>query len=241
MRPLPSTFTVVNVYPHDRQAFTQGLLYHDGVLYESTGIEGQSTLRRVELSTGTVLQRHVVPRPFFAEGLALHGDRLFQLTWQQGIAFVYDRQSFREVARLTYTGEGWGLAHDGQRFILSDGSSTLRFLDSSTFQETGRITVRDAGAPVRDINELEIVKGEIFANIWHSHRIARIDPGSGQVRGWVDLAGLLAPGDVDNTEAVLNGIAYDEAGDRLFVTGKLWPKLFEIRLKPAGEPAPSGR
>jgi glutamine cyclotransferase len=233
----PSTpvhgYRIVKVYPHDPRAFTQGLVFRDGVFYESTGQVGQSSFRKVEPSTGRILQQVSVAPPHFAEGLAEAGGRFVQLTWQGGVAFVYDRKTLARVTTFEYSGEGWGLAHDGTRFILSDGSPALRFLDTNTFQEIGRVTVRDAGRPVEDLNELEFVRGEILANVWHSNRVARIDPSTGDVRGWIDLAGLLRPGEVTDPEAVLNGIAWDEAADRLFVTGKLWPKVFEIRIDPA--------
>jgi glutaminyl-peptide cyclotransferase len=189
-------------------------------------------LRKVKLETGEVLERHRLDDRYFAEGLAVWRDQLVQLTWQNGLGFVYDRATFKSVRTFKYTGEGWGLTDDGRALILSDGSPTLKWFDPATFQETGRITVRDAGTPVQQLNELEFVKGEILANVWHANRIARVDPATGEVKGWIDLTGLLRAGEVADSEAVLNGIAYDEAGDRLFVTGKLWPKLFEIRLVP---------
>jgi glutaminyl-peptide cyclotransferase len=227
-----SGYEIVNVYPHDPKAFTQGLVYREGFLYESTGQFGQSTLRKVKLETGEVLERHRLDDRYFAEGLAVWRDHLVQLTWQNGLGFVYDRATFKSVRTFKYTGEGWGLTGDGRALILSDGSPTLKWFDPATFQGTGRITVRDAGTPVQQLNELEFVKGEILANVWHANRIARVDPATGEVKGWIDLTGLLRAGEVADSEAVLNGIAYDEAGDRLFVTGKLWPKLFEIRLVP---------
>jgi glutaminyl-peptide cyclotransferase len=224
-------YEVVRQYPHDPEAFTQGLLYRDGFLYESTGLNGRSSLRKVRLETGEVVQQHKVPDEYFAEGLADWGTQLIQLTWVTNVAFVYDIGSFKELRRFPYAGEGWGLTHDGTRLIMSDGTPNLRFLDPSTFQEQVRFTVRDSGGPVDDLNELEYVKGSIYANVWTTDRIAIITPGTGLVTGWIDLAGL-------NTrrrpagDDVLNGIAYDAAGDRLFVTGKLWPALFEIRLRP---------
>ena len=225
-------YRVINVFPHDSRAFTQGLIYRDGVLYESTGQFGQSTLRRVELTTGRVLQQHALDPKYFAEGLTEWRGKLLQLTWQTGIGFVYDRETFKLERTFEYKGEGWGLTHDGKRLILSDGSSALRFFNPDTFQETGRVVVRDRGKPLDQLNELEYMKGEIFANVWHSTRIARIAMPSGEVTGWIDLTGLMPPRDVgNNPDAVLNGIAYDAAGDRLFVTGKLWPRLFEIRLE----------
>ena len=198
---------------------------------ESTGQEGRSSLRRVELETGKVLQRVDVPSPYFAEGITLLKGKIFQLTWQHQRGFIYDEKSFKRTGEFTYTGEGWGLTTDGESLILSDGSNHLRFLDPEKFQVTKTITVLDGRAPVNELNELEYVQGEIFANIWHDQRIARIDPDSGRVTGWLDMTGLLRPGEVTDEEAVLNGISYDEKANRFFVTGKLWPKVFEIRLK----------
>lgn len=224
------TYEIVNIFPHDPSAYTQGLVYHQGVLYESTGLNGSSSLRKVELQTGRVLQRINVPAQFFAEGLALFNNKLFQLTWQSHSAFVYDLNSFQVLNTLTYTGEGWGLTHDGRVLIMSDGTNQIRFLNPDTFAVQRVINVLDNGRPIQQLNELEFIKGEILANIYQTDRIARIDPQSGQVTGWINLAGLLPYEDRARGVDVLNGIAYDEAADRLFVTGKLWPKLFEIRL-----------
>lgn len=223
-------YEIVRVYPHDPQAFTQGLVFADGFLYEGTGLNGQSGIRKVKLENGEVLQVQRLEARYFGEGIAVVGDTIVQLTWQAGAGFVYDRTSFERMRTFTYRGEGWGLAYDGTRLIMSDGTASLRFLDPKTLQETGRMEVKDGGRPVDDLNELEVVKGEIFANVWNHHRIARIDPKTGEVRGWIDLRGLLDPKDAAGVD-VLNGIAYDAAGDRLFVTGKLWPKLFEIRIR----------
>jgi glutamine cyclotransferase len=224
-------YTLVKTYPHDRDAFTQGLQYLDGVLYEGTGLRGRSSIRRVDLETGKVLQRHDIPAQYFGEGITVWKAELFQLTWQSGVAFVYDRETFAPRRTFRYTGEGWGLTHDGTGLIMSDGTDALRFLDPATFAERRRVTVTAAGQPVRDLNELEFVKGEILANVWQTDTIARIEPKTGRVTGWIDLTGLLTPRERATTD-VLNGIAYDAAGDRLFVTGKLWPKLFEIRIVP---------
>lgn len=224
-------YEVVNAFPHDAEAFTQGLIFHDGALVESTGLERRSTLRRVELQTGKVLQKVDVPRDFFAEGLTLFNGKLYQLTWKGEKGFVYDPQTFEKTGEFTYTGEGWGLTHDAESLILSDGSDKLRFIDPSTYRVRRTVGVADGGRPVFALNELEYVRGEVYANVWHKNLIARIDPQTGRVKGWIDLSGLLRPGETTDPEAVLNGIAYDEAGDRLFVTGKLWPKLFEVRLK----------
>ena len=223
-------YQVVHVYPHDPEAFTQGLVFHDGKLLESTGEEGRSSLRRVELETGKVLQKVDVPEPYFAEGITLLKGKIYQLTWQHEVGFIYDAWTFEKIGKFNYQAEGWGLTNDGQSLILSDGSNRIRFLDPDDFQVRKTIAVVDGTTPVREINELEYVQGEIYANIWHADRIARIDPQTGRIVGWIDLAGLLAPGEVHDEEAVLNGIAYDETNGRLFVTGKLWPKLFEIRL-----------
>ena len=225
-------YRVINVYPHDSRAFTQGLIFRDGALYESTGQFGQSTLRKVELTSGKVLQQHAVATKYFGEGLTEWRGKLIQLTWQTGVGFVYDLATFKQERTFEYKGEGWGLTNDGKRLILSDGGSALRFFNPDTFQETGRVVVRDRGKPIDQLNELEYVRGEVFANVWHSQRIARIALPSGEITGWIDLTGLVAQGDVgNNPDAVLNGIAYDATGDRLFVTGKLWPRLFEIRLE----------
>jgi glutaminyl-peptide cyclotransferase len=229
-KPAPvAGFRIVNTYPHDRQAFTQGLQYVDGVLYESTGQNGQSGIRKVKLETGEVLQRQPLDSKYFGEGITVWKDTIVQLTWQSEIGFVYDKATFKQVKSFNYTGEGWGLTHDGSRLVMSDGSAQLRFLDPATLKETGRITVRDAGAQVKNLNELEVVKGEILANVWQTQRVARISPKTGDVTGWIDLTGLLTPQEMASAD-VLNGIAYDASGDRLFVTGKWWPKLFEIKI-----------
>jgi glutaminyl-peptide cyclotransferase len=225
-----SSYQIIHTYPHDSHAFTQGLVYADGHLYESTGLNGQSSLRMTDLETGRILQEQPVASQYFAEGLAAWGSTLVQLTWQDHIAFVYDRFSFRLLNTLHYPGEGWGLTSDGKRLILSDGTADLRFLDPATMRELRRVTVKDHGAPVKELNELEFIHGEIYANIWHSDRIARISPRNGAVLGWIDLTGLLPDNLRSTPEAVLNGIAYDAARDRLFVTGKLWPRLYEIRI-----------
>jgi glutamine cyclotransferase len=223
-------YEVVNAYPHDPQAFTQGLVYRDGMLYESTGLNARSSLRKVRLETGEVLQQRRLEARYFAEGLTDWGNQLLQLTWETNIGFIYDLQTFEPVRTFTYAGEGWGLTHDGRRLILSDGTTALRFFDPETLQETGRVVVMDAGRPVDDLNELEFVEGRVYANVWLTDRIAAIDPASGRVTGWIDLTGLRPRGGAAGDD-VLNGIAYDAAGKRLFVTGKLWPRLFEIRVK----------
>lgn len=223
-------YEIVNSYPHDKDAFTQGLLFRDGVLFESTGLKGRSTLRKVRLETGEVLQRIRVDDRYFAEGLTDWGSRLVQLTWETNIGFVYDLASFKRLQTFTYTGEGWGLAHDDRRLIMSDGTPTLRFLDPQTLQVIGQLPVRDGDLPVEDLNELEFIEGEIYANVWTTDRIAIISPATGQVTGWINLAGLMPRG-FTSGDAVLNGIAYDAQRKRLFVTGKLWPRLFEIKVR----------
>jgi len=227
------TFEVVHSYPHDRTAFTEGLFYLDGFLYESTGIEGASSVRKVRLETGEVVQRHDLPSAYFGEGIINWKDRLIQLTYKTEVGFVYNLSTFETERRFEYPGEGWAMTQDGKNIFMSDGTAQIRIWDPETLQELRRITVTDQGQPVPNVNELEWVKGEIYANIWETDRIARIDPATGRVVGWIDLAGLLSPNErlagPEGTD-VLNGIAYDAKGNRLFVTGKRWPKLFEIRL-----------
>lgn len=225
-----SGYEVVHVFPHDPEAFTQGLVIHDGKFIESTGEVGRSSLRRVEIETGKTIQRVEVPPPYFAEGITLLKGKLYQLTWQHHLGFIYDAWTLEKIGEFNYDGEGWGLANDGVSLILSDGTNRIRFLDPDNFQLKKTIAVLDGQIPVNEINELEYIQGEIYANIWHADRIARINPETGSVVGWIDLSALLPRGDVADEEAVLNGIAYDAVGSRLFVTGKLWPKVFEIRL-----------
>lgn len=224
-------YQIVNIWPHDPNAFTQGLVFLDGKIIESTGQEGRSSLRNIELQTGKILKKVEVPEPFFAEGIAVLNNRIYQLTWQHQLGFIYDAQTFEKIGEFNFNGEGWGLTTDGHSLIMSDGSNRLRFLDPDSFQVTKTIAVRDGKTPVRELNELEFVNGEIYANIWHDDRIAAINPQSGRITAWIDLAGLLQPGDVQDSEAVLNGIAYDASSGRLFVTGKLWPRLFEIKVQ----------
>ncbi len=229
---------VLNSWPHDPGAFTQGLVFHEGRLLESTGLYGQSTLRQVELETGQVLLSVPVSAEYFAEGLTLFGGQLLQLTWQAERGFVYRLEDFTRTGEFTYRGEGWGLTHDGARLILSDGTSRLRFLDPATFAVVGTLDVSDARGPVQRLNELEWVRGQIWANIWQTDRIARIDPASGHVISYLDLTGLLSTADQQEQGVdVLNGIAFDPVADRIFVTGKLCPRLFEIRPLEAS-PAP---
>jgi glutamine cyclotransferase len=223
------TVQVINSFPHDHAAFTQGLLFADDKLYESTGLVGQSSLRRVDLGSGRVEAQIAIDPPIFAEGLALAGDNLFQISWQNGRAFVYRKATFERVREYSYTGEGWGLAFDGQRLIMSDGSAHLTFRDPSNFAATGGVDVTRAGAPVRNLNELEWVDGQIYANVWMTNVIVRIDPATGAVTGWIDAAGLLSGDERVGTD-VLNGIAYAPARGTFFITGKLWPRLFEVKF-----------
>ena len=227
-------YRVVNVYPHDASAFTQGLQYLDGYFYEGTGLNGRSSIRKVTLETGKVLQQRTVPGEFFGEGITVWKNDLFELTWQSHVAFVYDRATFEPKKRFTYPGEGWGLTSDGTNLVMSDGTDELRVLDPVTFAEKRRIKVTAGGIALRNLNELEYMKGEILANIWMTDYVARVAPDSGRVTAYIDLRGLLTATERANTD-VLNGIAYDAKQDRLFVTGKLWPKLFEIKLVKKGE------
>ena len=227
------SYEVVKVYPHDRGAFTQGLVYHNGFLYESTGLNGESSFRKVDLATGQVLQREVpaIATQYFAEGLAIMQGRAFQLTWQNQQGFVYDLQSFGLVRTFTYIGQGWGLTNDAQSLIMSNGSNTIRFLDPQTFAVQRSVSVLENSQPLNLLNELEYINGEIFANVWQTDRIVRIDPATGVLRAWIDMSGLLSPEDRQLSGVdVLNGIAFDPATNRIFVTGKRWPKLFEIKV-----------
>ena len=227
---------VIERHPHDPTAFTQGLVFAAGTLYESTGLNGESSVRRVDLESGAVRQRVDLAHEYFGEGLALLDDRLYQLTWQNGIGFVYDVEDLQQVDTFHYEGEGWGLTTDGAALILSNGSSELRFIDPGSYEVLRTIEVTDAGDPVDMLNELEWIEEEIWANVWQTDRIARIDPESGRVLSWVDLTGLLPESERSDGGAVLNGIAHDESGDRIFVTGKLWPALFEVEVEGAATP-----
>jgi glutamine cyclotransferase len=224
------TLQIVHRYPHDPDAFTQGLAFDHGTLYEGTGLLGRSSVRKVDVKTGSVLQIQRLPPQLFGEGITVFGDRLIQLTWQSGVGLVYEKESFRLLKEFTYPTEGWGLTHDGRRLIMSDGTATLRFLEPETFKELGSIAVFDGNGPVGGLNELEYVRGEIYANVWPTTRIARIDPETGRVVAWIDLEALARQHATFNPDAVPNGIAYDPWGKRLFVTGKLWPNLYEIKL-----------
>ncbi len=225
------TYAVLDSFPHDTDAFTQGLVYDDGVLYESTGIWGKSSVRRVDLDSGTVQQQTDLASSYFGEGIVLWQDTLIQLTWQSRKGFVYDKDTFEQTGDFTYASEGWGITHNGAELIMSDGTSTLRFLNPDTFAVTREITVTDEGAPVTRLNELEYIHGEIWANVWQTDTIARIDPADGRVAGWLDLTGLLTPSQA-GTANVLNGIAFDSVNDRILVTGKLWPLMFQIEVTP---------
>lgn len=224
------TYRVVRSYPHDPGAFTQGLTVDQGELFEGTGRRERSFLRRVDRVTGAVLQQHALAGRFFGEGITIFGDRIIQLTWKAGIGFVYDKKSLALIRTFSYSGEGWGLTHDGASLIMSDGTPTLRFLDPRSFAEIHCIKVVDPSGPVAGLNELEYVEGKLYANVWQTDRIAVIDPESGRVTAWLDLAGLLDPIPPGKPVDVLNGIAYDAKARKLYVTGKLWPRLFEIEV-----------
>jgi glutaminyl-peptide cyclotransferase len=222
-------YTIVHTYPHDRDAFTQGLQVVDGVFYEGTGRNGHSSIRKVKIDTGEVLQKRDVPEQYFGEGVTVRGNELFQLTWQSGVAFVYDKATFAPKRQYKYQGEGWGLTQDRTSLLMSDGTEYIRVLDPATFSQRKRIRVMAAGSPLKSLNELELVRGELLANIWPTDYVARIDPATGVVNGYIDFRGLLSPREREATD-VLNGIAYDEPTDRLFITGKLWPRVYEVRI-----------
>lgn len=231
-QPPEYTFKIVRDYPHDPAAFTQGLVYRDGFLYEGTGLNGQSQLRKVRLENGEVLQHIDLASEYFGEGIAIVQNKVIQLTWRSHIGFIYNFADFKLLRQFSYSGEGWGLASRGNELFMSDGTAEIRVLDAATLKEKRRFTVRDGATRIDQLNELEFVEGELFANIWQTDRIARISPQTGKVVGWIDLTGLLSPIYRRQEGAVLNGIAYDAAHKRLFVTGKLWPKIFEIQLVP---------
>jgi glutamine cyclotransferase len=226
------TYEVVDQFPHDPAAFTQGLVYEDGILFEGTGLRGESSLREVDLESGTVLRRHDLEDQYFGEGITLFDDKIYQITWQEQTGFIYDPATFEPLGTFSYPHEGWGITHDGQRLIVSDGTPTIRFWDPETLAEIGRITAHDDQGTVERLNELEYINGEIWANIWLTDQIARISPETGEVTGYVDMTGLLDTSNLTQPVDVLNGIAYDAENDRLFVTGKLWPTLFEIEVVP---------
>ncbi len=223
---------VVAVYPHDPNAYTQGLYFENGFLFEGTGRNGQSYLRRVDLQTGTVLQEAVLPSQFFGEGIVAFGDRIYQLTWTSRTGFIYDKESFEVRAQFSYSREGWGLTEDGTHLIMSDGSAYLYFLDPDSLELTRQIEVTDANGPIRQLNELEYIGDHVYANVWYTNQILKISPETGQVVGRLDLSDIVGQVEMADPDGVLNGIAYDEETDRVFVTGKLWPSLFEIRFLP---------
>ena len=225
------SYEVVKVYPHDQEAFTQGLVFRDGKLLESTGQEGRSTLRSVDLDSGQALKKINLAAQYFGEGVTVLDGKVYQLTWQHHLGLIYDYQTLQQISQFSSAGEGWGLTNDGHSLILSDGSNRLRFMDPGSFNVTKTIAVTDNGKPVNKLNELEYIHGEVFANIWHDQRIVSINPQTGAVTSWIDCSGLLSQSEMRDQEAVLNGIAFDSVNERLFVTGKLWPKLFEIRIK----------
>ncbi|MCX5800837.1 MAG: glutaminyl-peptide cyclotransferase [Candidatus Eisenbacteria bacterium] len=232
------TYKVVNVYLHDRNALTEGLVFEDGFLYEGTGGYGGSSIRKVELETGEVLQKHVLPSTYFGEGIAIHGDRIIELTYKSCVGFIYDKVSFDSLGTFQYPTQGWGITYDGARLIMSDGTSMLRFWDPITLEQVDSIEVHDDTLAVTQLNELECVEGKIYANVWKSERVAIISPATGRVEGWIELGGLLTDDDKIYPVDVLNGIAYDKDKKRLFVTGKLWPKLFEIEIEPKAGASP---
>jgi glutaminyl-peptide cyclotransferase len=223
-------YQVVAKYPHSTESYTEGFFYRDGLFYESTGLNGHSALLTIDPPTGKVLQRVELPPQYFGEGIVDWGANIYQWTWQSHTGFIYDRFSFRPVGQFTYTGEGWGMTRTAKEIITSDGTATLRFRDPANFKETRHIVVKDGAKPIQQLNELEYIKGEIYANVWHSNRIARISPQDGHVIAWIDLSNLLPDDQMVNGESVLNGIAYDPQHDRLYVTGKQWPAVFEIKV-----------
>jgi len=227
-------YKVVATYPHSTENYTEGFFYWNGLFYEGTGMQGHSSLLAIDPQTGKAQQRHDLPAQYFGEGIVDWGANVYEWTWTTHVGFVLDRFSFQVVRQFSYTGEGWGMTRDAKQIITSDGSATLRFRDPATFKETRHVVVKDGGVAVTELNELEYVKGELYANVWHSNRIARISPKDGRVLGWIDLSGLLPASEMVNAESVLNGIAYDEQHDRLFVTGKQWPAVFEIKLVAEG-------
>jgi glutamine cyclotransferase len=229
-QPSEYTFKIVRTFPHDPTAFTQGLAYRDGFLYEGTGLKGRSSIRKVRLESGEVVQRFDLAPEFFGEGITLFKNEVVQLTWQSQTGFIYNAADFRLLRRFSYAGEGWGLTTNGDEIFMSDGTPEIRVLNSATLAEKRRFAVHDGDTPIDQLNELEFVDGQIFANVWQTDRIARISPQNGEVVGWIDLQGLLSPIYRLESGAVLNGIAYDANRKRLFVTGKLWPSIFEIRI-----------
>ena len=229
-QPTTNGYQVVNIYPHSQEAFTQGLVYLNNLLYQGNGLYGKSSIQKLDLETGVVLQQKDLPSRYFGEGITIFGDSLFQLTWKSKTGFIYDVESFDSLGQFTYSSEGWGLTHDNHRLIMSDGTSTIHFINPHTMTFTGEITVHEENQLITNLNELEYIKGEIWANVWLTNRIVRINPDTGQVTGWLDLTGILPAGTCSQPVDVLNGIAYDSQNDRIFVTGKNWCKLFEIKV-----------
>lgn len=229
--PINYTYTIRKTYPHDTSAFTEGLVYSDGYLYESTGLNGDSTLRKEDLITGEILQQISLDPQYFGEGIAIIGGKIVQLTWQSQIGFIYNSTSFKQLDQFAYPTEGWGITNDGKSLIMSDGTATLYFLNPETYERTGTVQVHDGNMSVNMLNELEYVNGSVYANVWHEDRIAIINPKTGEVQGWINLAGIYK-NPITDSEDVLNGIAFDSANERLFVTGKRWSQLFEIQIVP---------
>jgi len=227
------TYSIVNIFPHDDKAFTQGLVFDEGILYEGTGLNGSSSLRAIKLETGEALKRLKLPARYFGEGITVFGNRLIQLTWRSGTGFIYDKTNFKLLGEFHYRTEGWGITHDGRRLIMSDGTAHIYFLDPETYEMTGGIDVTDEDGPVTRLNELEYVRGDIYANVWQTDSIVIIDPGTGRVKGRIQLVKLLEHAGGDKGMKTLNGIAYDKETDRLFVTGKLWPGIYEIEIIPS--------
>lgn len=223
-------YTILNTYPHNMNSFTQGLVYHEGYLYEGTGKHGQSSLSKIDLESGEVLMSKSMSKRYFGEGIEIVGDKIYQLTWQSHLVFVYDKESFESIESHYNATQGWGLAYDGSHLILSDGTATLQFMDPKTFTQVRKIEVNLEGNAISQLNELEYINGEIWANVWQTDFILRIDPVSGEVNSIVDLTGLSEQTQLGSYEAVLNGIAWDAESGRLFVTGKHWANLFEIEL-----------
>ncbi len=226
------TYKIINTYPHSQESFTQGLVIDEGVLYEGTGVYRRSSLNKMNLKTGSVIKSTRLPDQFFGEGVTIYKDKIIQLTWMSGNGFVYDKKSLKLNNSFKYNTQGWGITHDGERLIMSDGTARLAFIDPVSFKKTGQVKVYDKGQPVANLNELEYIKGQVYANVWKTSNIAIIDPKTGQVKAWIDLEGLKDMAGGDNHEKTLNGIAYDVEAGRLFVTGKLWPAIYEIELVP---------
>jgi glutamine cyclotransferase len=234
-----SGYKIIATYPHSTESYTEGLFYKDGLFYEGTGLKGSSAVMAIQPETGKILQRRDLPPQYFGEGIIDWGPNLYEWTWQSHICFVYDRFSLRLIKQFSYTGEGWGMTRTAKELITSDGTSTLRFRAPETFEELRHIEVKDGASAVNQLNELEYIHGEIYANVWHSDRIARISPRDGHVIGWIDFTGLLPDDQRVNGESVLNGIAFDAQHDRIFVTGKQWPKIFEIKVIPPSAKRPT--